>query len=241
MGPRREAEVCLVVASVLAAAGCQRSEPPSEAMGEHAPSAPSVALTQPSASRPIADEPASDVLTIEQDGRRVPAAHARRVLHVGDSMVPLVANYLKPIVERRGGKYHIISKVSSSTSTWASQRLLHEATYDYDPDLILISLGSNELFAPPSPEQVRDVRQLVEHTRGRPCLWIAPPAWKKDRGFLELLRANLGHCRYFDSTRLDLPRMKDGRHPSWAGGHRWATAVWKALGGTEAVPKDGVR
>jgi hypothetical protein len=181
------------------------------------------------------------MVTIERDGVQIPAARARRILHVGDSMVPLVANYLRPVVERGGGKYYVVSEVSTSTSSWAERRLLHEAMYEYDPELVLISLGSNELFAPPSAEQARDIQQLVAHTRGRPCLWIAPPAWKPDRGFLALLQKNLGHCRYFDSTKLDLPRMRDGRHPSWTGGHRWATAVWHALGGTERIPKAGPR
>ncbi len=200
-----------------------------------APSATAAAPT-PAASESAID---SGILTLERDGQRVPAARAERVLHVGDSMVPLVANYLAPLVRKRGGKYHVLSEISSSTSIWASRRLLHEATYDYDPDLVLISLGSNELFAPPTARQARDIQQLVQHTRGRPCLWIAPPAWKRDRGFLALLQANLGHCRYFDSTQLDLPRMEDGRHPNWVGGHRWASAVWRALGGTEPVPRQG--
>ncbi len=223
----------------VATTACQRAEPAPEAHDESPRLPTSSSAARPATSRVTTVEPSDEVFTIQQDGHRVPAARALRILHVGDSMVPLVANYLRPVVQRRGGKYHVISKISSSTASWASQRLLHEATYDYDPDLILISLGSNELFAPPSAEVGRDVRKLVEHTRGRPCLWIAPPAWKRDRGFLELLRTNLGHCRYFDSTKLDLPRMKDGRHPNWTGGYRWATAVWKTLGGTEPLPKSG--
>jgi hypothetical protein len=240
-GRRQRASFALLVPSLVAisSAGCQRTEPPPEPRRDEARVPAAARAPHAAASQIPPPAPTGAPFTIEQDGHRVPAARALRILHVGDSMVPLVANYLRPVVEQRGGKYYVISKISSSTSTWASQRLLHEATYDYDPDLILISLGSNELFAPPSPEQVRDVRQLVKHTRGRPCLWIAPPAWKRDRGFLDLLRANLGHCRYFDSTQLDLPRMEDGRHPSWTGGYRWATAVWKTLGGTEQLPKQG--
>jgi hypothetical protein len=53
---------------------------------------------------------------------------------------------------------------------------------------------------------------------------------------VETVKQNLGHCRYFDSTRLDLPRMQDGRHPNWTGGYRWASAVWQELGGTRPVP-----
>ena len=243
---RLTSRVAFLLAIVILAAACQDRRAGREIIGDDTPGrsvssppVPSPLSTPPHRPQPTPSSGAEREapLTIEQDGRHVPAAQARRVLHVGDSMVPLVANYLRPVVQQRGGAYHIISEVSSSTSTWASRRLLHEATYDYDPDLILISLGSNELFAPPTRAVQRDIQQIVHQTRRRPCLWIAPPAWKPDHGFLALLKANLGHCRYFDSTQLDLPRMPDGRHPSWTGGHRWATAVWNALGGTEPVPK----
>ena len=152
-------------------------------------------------------------------------------------MVPLVGNYLRPILQARGAKYDIVSLTSSSTLDWGgSKRALQDAMYRYDPEVILISLGSNELFDREPEKRAPAIRQMVEDTRRRPCLWIGPPAWKKDFGFIETVKENLGHCRWFDSTSLNLPRMSDGRHPDWTGGHRWASAVWKVLGGTEPVP-----
>lgn len=166
----------------------------------------------------------------------MPAAQAARVLHVGDSMAPLVGNYLRPIFAQSGRQYFVESVVSSSTLDWAGKGLLREAMYKYDPEVVLISLGSNELFDPKPERRGPAVAQIVAHTRGRACLWISPPLWKKDAGFTDVLKKNLGHCRYFDSSRLDLPRMEDGRHPSWAGGWQWADAVWRELGGTQSVP-----
>lgn len=151
-------------------------------------------------------------------------------------MVPLVGNYLRKVVQARGDKYYIESVTSSSTLSWDNERLLQEAMYRYDPEVILISLGSNELFDENPQRRAAAIRRLVADTKGRPCLWIGPPAWKKDKGFIDVLQKNLGECRYFDSIRLKLPRMADGRHPSWTGGYRWATAVWKVLGGTEEIP-----
>ncbi len=170
------------------------------------------------------------------DGTSVPAAKAKRVLHVGDSMVPLVGFYLRPAVKANGGMYWIDSEESTSTLSWDNDRALQKAMYKYDPQLIIISLGSNELFDPKPQRRAAAIRGLVKDTRGRTCLWIGPPAWKKDTGFIEVLKANLGHCRFFDSVAMKLPRMPDGRHPSWTGGHRWAVAVWKMLGGVRPVP-----
>ena len=113
--------------------------------------------------------------------------------------------------------------------------------YRYAPDVVIISLGSNELFDPNPQRRAKAIRQIVSETRDRPCLWIGPPAWKKDKGFLKVLKDNTGRCRYFDSSKLTLERMADGRHPSWSGSHKWASKVWKVLGGTEPVPTGDVR
>jgi hypothetical protein len=173
---------------------------------------------------------------VRDDAGTRAAAVASRVLHVGDSMAPLVGNFLRPLFHKQGRNYWIETVVSSSTLEWAEKRLLQDAMYKYDPEVVIVSLGSNELFDPRPARRGPAVKQIVADTRGRPCLWIGPPLWKPDTGFIAVLKQNLGHCRYFDSSKLDLPRMEDGRHPSWTGGWRWADAVWRELGGTEPVP-----
>jgi hypothetical protein len=181
--------------------------------------------------------PTTGPLQFQSEGGLLAAAKAARILHVGDSMVPLVGNYLRPILQARGDTYSIDSVTSSSTLDWGGdRRLLQKAMYKYDPQVVLISLGSNELFDPEPERRAQSIRQMIIDTRGRPCIWLGPPAWKKDLGFIAVLQNNLGHCRYLDSTRLNLPRMADGRHPDWTGGYRWASATWKALGGDGEVP-----
>jgi hypothetical protein len=230
---------CLALLFGLAL-GCSRETAPGSpaqaAEPEARVSAPAGATPAPASPARDADTSSLDLLTVQTDAGRVPASKATRVLHVGDSMAPLVGNYLRPIFARSGRNYWIEAVMSSSTLDWAGKRLLQDAMYRYDPELILISLGSNELFDPKPERRAGAVRQIVEDTRGRPCVWIGPPLWKPDAGFVKVLKNNLGHCRYFDSSKLDLPRMEDGRHPSWNGGWHWASAVWKALGGTEPVP-----
>jgi hypothetical protein len=165
-----------------------------------------------------------------------PAAKAHRVLHVGDSMVPLVANYIKPVVTRNGGSYESISISSSTTGSWAETHQLRDAVAKLDPDLVLISLGSNDLFVRDLDARARDIRQIVAEVGGRACLWVGPPAWAKDFGFLQTLRESAGGCGYFDSSVLRFERQADGRHPTWGSSYRWASAVWKRLGGTEDLP-----
>ena len=171
-------------------------------------------------------------LTLERNGQRAPATHAKSVLHLGDSMVPLVANYLRPLVEKTGGRYEIVSTSSSTTLSWAEGDKLMELLSKHDPELVLISLGSNELFFEDDLEQRgKAVRSIVERVGARPCLWIGPPAWTKTRRFLDVLAKNLGGCRYFDSAVLKMDRQEDGRHPTWGASHAWAGKVWERLGG----------
>lgn len=212
--------------------------PRGAAAASSAPGAPSASAEHASEVVTPPTAPAGDApLQVKTDGGLVPAAEAKRILHVGDSMVPLVGNYLRPILRARGDTYSIESVTSSSTLDWGGdKRLLQEAMYKYDPEVVLISLGSNELFDPEPKRRAKAIEQIVADTRGRPCLWLGPPAWKKDLGFIDVLKQHLGHCRYLDSTSLNLPRMADGRHPDWTGGYRWASATWRALGGKSTVP-----
>lgn len=152
-------------------------------------------------------------------------------------MVPLVANYIKPMVTAQGGRYEIRSTSSSSTETWANGDELERALAEYDPELVLISLGSNELFVTDFEARRAFIRKLTSAIGGRSCLWIGPPAWAKGAGFLDVLQESVAPCRYFDAAGLRMERQADGRHPTWGASYRWATQVWKALGGTGEPPK----
>ena len=228
---------------LCSALACSRADDPPPA--PQPPSPPTVAtpsaLPSPPALASATPASAPDILLLPTHDGPIPAADAQRILHVGDSMVPLVGNYLRQVLAGDKRRYEIISIPSSSTLSWARDHGLRDAIYRYDPQVVLISLGSNELFDPNPERRAAAIRQVVSETRDRPCLWIGPPAWKKDKGFLRVLQANVGRCRYFDSTRLDLERMADGRHPSWTGSYAWATAVWKELGGTQPLPTGNVQ
>jgi len=199
-----------------------------------APSAPALVASVPAL--PSAKPAANGPLTLQRDGQSVPAAQARKVVHFGDSMVPLVGNYLRPRFEAQGGHYEITSTSSSSSLSWAEGDLLGKTLAKHDPDLVLISLGSNELyFVDDLAQRAEAIRAIVRAVGDRACLWIGPPSWAKARGFLDTLEANLGHCSYFDSAKLPMERQADGRHPTWGASHGWANQVWQRLGGEGGV------
>jgi hypothetical protein len=178
--------------------------------------------------------PADTTIRLAQSSE--PAAKARRVLHIGDSMVPLVGNYIKPAVTGQGGSYETISISSSTTASWAETHGLRDAVARLNPDLVLISLGSNELFVKDLDARARDIERIVGEAGGRACLWVGPPAWAKGFGFMKTLAESVAPCGYFDSAALRFERQADGRHPTWGASHRWAGAVWKRLGGVDDLP-----
>jgi len=156
---------------------------------------------------------------------------AERVLHLGDSMVPLVANYLRTALAAQG-RYEAISTASATTLSWAEDPRLPSAIKKLDPDLVLISLGSNEIFVREDlAAHISAAKRIVAGIGARPCLWIGPPAWAKGFGFVEALSAAVAPCGYFASEKLSFERQADGRHPTWAASYAWANQVWKRLGG----------
>jgi hypothetical protein len=92
-----------------------------------------------------------------------------------------------------------------------------------NPDLVIVTLGGNELEMPDPSVRADPIRRLVATFGDRPCVWVAPTI-PPHTGLLEVVQKNLGHCRYFDSMKYvpDLPRTKDHIHPSMAGRRRWA-------------------
>lgn len=162
------------------------------------------------------------------------AYKATRVLHFGDSMVPLVANYLRPAMH---GTYEQISIASATTRSWAEDVRLTEALRTTAPDLVLISLGSNEIFVKEDLAlHLAAAKKIVEKLEGRTCLWIGPPAWAKGSGFVEGLAEAVAPCGFFHSEKLKLARQGDGRHPTFGASYTWANLVWKELGGNAPLP-----
>jgi hypothetical protein len=149
------------------------------------------------------------------------------VLHVGDSFAGSLGVPLGKRFKAAGLRTVLEFETSSYIPTWASGEELEKYVGRYMPDLVLVTLGANE-FEIPNPEQrAHAVKKLVKRLNGLPCVWISPPRWKMDSGVLAVVRENCAPCRYLDSDTIvkDLPRRKDGIHPSDLARETWADAV----------------
>ncbi|HSO00260.1 MAG TPA: SGNH/GDSL hydrolase family protein [Candidatus Nanopelagicales bacterium] len=153
------------------------------------------------------------------------------VLHIGDSFALAgFAQALKPRLKALGARYEVKSEQSSYTVSWAHRMELIVA--NTQPDLVIISLGANEIANINPPAHAPAVRHIVKSIGGRPCVWVAPPLWRKDTGIIDVIRVNSAPCRFFDSDTLvpqPIPRQADKIHPNEEGGALWADAFWRWL------------
>ncbi|WP_437872835.1 SGNH/GDSL hydrolase family protein [Sorangium sp. So ce363] len=228
----------------VAAAGmaCGAAPAPAPSPGAVPTPAPSSEASAPAAARPpeasAPVEAAAAPLAAAPPEFAVPPNTA--VLHVGDSFaVAGFAQALRPRMQEHRVRYAVKAETSSYTVTWASRMELLVA--NYQPDLVIISLGANEVENVNPPAHAGAIRRIVKAIGGRPCVWVSPPLWRKDTGIIDVIRTNSAPCRFFDSDALvpgPLPRQKDKIHPNEVGGARWAEAFWSWLT-AEHLPAGG--
>jgi hypothetical protein len=197
------------------------AEPPAAAApAERAPQAPAERAPQAPA------EPAPQAPAEPPAPFSVPPNTA--VLHVGDSFaVAGFAQALRPRMEALHVRYAVKAETSSFTVTWAAK--MEKVVANFQPDLVIINLGANEVANTDPPTHAPAVRRIIKAIGGRPCVWVSPPLWRKDTGIIDVIRTNSAPCRFFDSDALvpgTIPRQKDKIHPNDVGGARWAEAFW---------------
>ena len=151
----------------------------------------------------------------------------RSILIFGDSMTILVANRLAQYGAKNGYKVTSVTWDSSSSVTWSQCDTLDNYIRRANPDLIMIVLGSNELFLRDYNVRKPNIQQMLAKMGNIPYLWISPPNWKEDKGYNEFMTSVLAPGTFYNSNDLDLPRQKDHIHPTTKGGETWTDSIMK--------------
>ncbi len=111
----------------------------------------------------------------------------------------------------------------------------------FAPDLVLVSLGTNDAFTSKTPEALAaEASELVELLRnaGAEVVWLGaptlPPTYggrAPDLSALDAIEEAVedAGAYYYDTTTLEIPRAADRLHPTPAGYSGWAGAVWQWL------------
>lgn len=170
-----------------------------------------------------------------------PAPLVRRVLVAGDSL----AQGLAPPLATLLAQVHGFGVSGSTITAWssASSSVAAPLFGAVRPlDVVLLSLGTNDIAAHVSAEQVRaHVRALVQQLEARGAVigWIGPPALPSSLGTGFGVRAVLAQeCSalgvpLLDSEAIPLERAPDGVHATPQGYATWAAAVaaWVKVSG----------
>jgi hypothetical protein len=150
----------------------------------------------------------------------------KRVLLVGDSMAEGLRPSLQQRVEAAGGRFIGEAWQSSTIIGWEGSGRLREMLERYQPDIVFISLGSNELQARRPEGRAPLIRRMVAEIGGRPAYWIGPPSWKTDRGLLRVIEENFQAGHFYNASDLQVPRQRDGKHPTLEGFSQWTELIW---------------
>jgi lysophospholipase L1-like esterase len=153
------------------------------------------------------------------------------VLQIGDSFAAALGVELGKRLKAAGLRSALEYKTASYIPNWSFDGDVPKLVGKYNPDLVLITLGANEVEITNPEQRVGAIKHLVRVLGDRPCVWITPPLWKKDTGLMQVIAQNVAPCRCLDSDTVvhDLPRGKDKIHPSAEGRTLWADAVFAWL------------
>lgn len=158
---------------------------------------------------------------------------AKTVLHVGDSTVGYrrgLALYLGRTFQQAGLKYESRTLTSVGLKSFDRSKVLDELLRELDPELVVISLGTNNFTAPNPDFYETNVRSIVARIMPRRCVWIGPISLDKPQhGVVKMIRRASAPCAFFDSTSLELERQPDGVHPTDRAAKRWTEAIWQML------------
>ena len=149
-----------------------------------------------------------------------------RFLLIGDSMNENLRIRLNDYCIANGYDMHCVIWYGATTQQYGTSDTLTYFINQYKPTYVLLTIGSNELFVRDIIEKRTDyVKYIVKQLGRLPFVWIGPPNWKEDTGINEMIVANVGKTRYFESKKLKFDRKKDGAHPTKDAAFTWMDSV----------------
>jgi hypothetical protein len=159
---------------------------------------------------------------------------AAYILHVGDTSLGFeqgLALEMRTRFAAAGMRYEAVTEIDAGLHTFATSKKLAELLRWKNPDVVLLTLGMNNLTAARPDDYEIDVRSIVTQVGDRRCWWIGPLSISRpEKGLIAMLARSTAPCEWTNSYPLDIERQPDQLHPTQAGASHWADAIWLALG-----------
>jgi lysophospholipase L1-like esterase len=162
---------------------------------------------------------------------------------VGDSFAGALGKPLGTLLEAADVRSVLKHTDSSYLTDWAWDGKLQEYVWKYNPDLVMVTLGANELEIVDPELREKTVKKIISVIGERPCVWVAIPLWDGPKnGLLDVIRKNASPCVYMDTNTLidvaKMPRIRDGIHPTTEARADWAKFVFEWLR-KQRAPQEG--
>ena len=131
----------------------------------------------------------------------------KSVLHVGDSSLGYeqgLALELGTRFKAISVRYHAETYTNAALHNFAKARTVELLVRRFrKPDVVLVTLGMNNLTASNPEQYERDVRSIVEQVGDRPCWWkwTEYPFNRPDNGLIAMLARSTAPCRWTSSYR----------------------------------------
>lgn len=166
---------------------------------------------------------------VELPPKPIKTGGQEKILLIGDSQLEAMRNPFYNYVTVNNHK--LVATVlwyGSSSKQWANTDTLSYYIKKYQPTMVVLVLGLNELFVNDFDQRRNNLQKIKKQLTkaGLNHYWIGPAAWKKDLGITEIMQEEWGN-KFYPSHKLILGRAKDNRHPSNDAAWVWMKAVAK--------------
>lgn len=173
------------------------------------------------------DTAASDTLPVATPEVVETDSTPKNILIFGDSMTFLLAQRMAKYGTQNGHTVYGVNWDSSTPQIWATSDTIAHFIRKYDISYVMVSLGSNELFAKDLDSRAKYVRQIVDKLGDIPFIWVGPPNWKEDNGYNDMLERTLPRGTFFRTGMMQLERRGDHIHPTPAAAVLWVDSIMR--------------
>lgn len=150
-----------------------------------------------------------------------------RILLIGDSMLDGLCRRLQDYADANGHYLRTFIWYGATTRHWATTKDMTYQIAKERPTLIVFSCGSNDLGYYDLKRREGYVKDIIAMFGKVPYVWVGPMMLRgvKDNGIGGIIRRNTGEKHFFDTTKVNLVRGKDGIHPTFASAAQWMDKI----------------